>query len=290
MQYQNFGVVGVTVGISLIGGVAQTCPAQDDVAPMSPNSGALHFELGGEWTSAYYFRGLLQEDNGFIFQNWLDLTVDAAEIDGSNLTANFGIWNSVHGETDTAGITDDFLEHIYETDLYAGLGLEVESWNFGVTYIVYTSPSDAFSTIGEIDLSAGYDDSDLWDNRFALNPSATLAIEVDDTGGSEDSYLELGVAPGLSQDFGETTIDFEFPVTVGLGVDDYYIDSGGDDELFGYLRAGADASMPLGVPERFGAWTLNAGVDLLFLGDAAKDVNNGDDFEVVGRLGVSLNY
>ena len=279
------GVMAVTLAM----GVSASCLGQDDAAP-GPNTGSLHFEIGGEWTNAYYFRGLLQEDDGFIFQNWIDIGVDLTEGDNWALSANFGIWNSVHDDTSTAGSMDEFVEHLYETDLYAGLGLEVEAWTFGATYVVYTSPSDAFSTIGELILSIGFDDSEIWGGAFALNPHAAVAFEVDDTGGTEDSYLEFGIAPGCSHEIGDTTLDLEFPVTVGLGLDDYYIDAGGDDEFFGFLEAGVDASMPLGVPARFGSWSLNGGVHVLLLGDAAEDANNGDDVEIVGRFGVAIGY
>ncbi|USN99093.1 MAG: hypothetical protein H6810_13240 [Phycisphaeraceae bacterium] len=292
MQYQRFNTVGlfIVAGSLAIGGFAKVCPGQDEATPEGPNTGALHFELGAEWTSAYYFRGLLQENDGFILQSWLDVGVDLTKGDNWALTANLGIWNSTHGDADTAGTTDDFVKHLYETDLYAGLGLDLDAWSLGVSYVAYTSPSDAFSTIHEIDLSAGYDDSSLWDGKFALNPSLTLAIEVDDTGGTEDTYLELGIAPGFSREIGGTTVEFTFPVTVGFGVDDYYIDSTGNDDFFGYVDAGVDASIPLGLPTRFGTWSLNGGVHVLVLGDAASDLNSGDDFEVVGRLGLSISY
>jgi hypothetical protein len=278
----------------LTGGLlAGTAFAQDVMtAPgTEPNTGAMHLDAGVEWTSAYYFRGLLQEDDGFILQNWIDLGIDLYEGDNWTMAANIGIWNSMHGETDTAGTTDDITEHWYEADLYAGLAFEVEAWTFGVSTIYYTSPSDAFSSIVELDFTCAYDDRDLWGGDFALNPSVTLAIETHDDGGSEDTYLELGIAPGCTWDIDDNTaVDFTFPVTVGLGVDDYYIDAGGDDDFFGFLQVGADASMALPLPDRYGMWSLNGGVHLLFLGDAAEDTNGGDDFEVIGRLGVSLAY
>lgn len=312
MHHQSIGIVGMFIAGSLhLGGVTTACAGQDEApagldeapaaqheapagqdkaAPEGPNTGAFHFELGAEWTSAYYFRGLLQENDGFILQSWLDIDVDLTKGESWALTANLGIWNSTHSDADTAGTTDSFLKYFYETDLYAGLGLDVDSWTFGLSYVEYTSPSDAFSSIGEIDLAVGFDDSALWDDKFALNPSLTLAFEVDDTGGSEGTYLQLGIAPGFSHDFGKTTIDFAFPVTLGLGLDDYYIDSNGDNDLFGYVDVGADASIPLGLPSRFGAWSLTGGVHLLVLGDAAADLNYGDDFEVVGRFGLTISY
>jgi hypothetical protein len=292
VDIMNTRIASVTV-LSLFAAscaFAQDKPATDP-AGEGLNAGPIHLDLGADWVSAYYFRGNLQEDDGFILQNWIDVTFDIASNDDMSFGANVGIWNSFHDDAGTAGTTDSFTKHWYESDLYAGLGLEYGEWSFALAYIYYTSPSDAFGSIGEVDLTIAYNDSDLWGGDFALNPYATLAIETDDDLGSEDTYLELGVAPGYSWVLSDTTtIELEFPVVVGLGLDDYYVDSNGDDDLFGYLQAGVDASLPLPLPERYGDWTFGAGVHALFLGDAAEELNNGDDFEVIGRVGVSISY
>ena len=50
---------------------ANTMPAiagDVDELPEPVNQGDLSFSLGTEITSAYFFRGFLQEDQGFIFQ------------------------------------------------------------------------------------------------------------------------------------------------------------------------------------------------------------------------------
>ena len=58
----------------------------------------------------------------------------------------------------------------------------------------------------------------------------------------------------------------------------------------GFAQVGAKASIPLGVPGRFGAWTLNAGVSLLVLGDHTKALNKDDDVEVIGSVGVQWSF
>lgn len=282
----------VVAAAALMGTSAWSLARQDEGGEGAPevNAGAIHLELGLDWTSAYYFRGLVQEDNGFIFQNWLDVGIDLVERDDWTLSTNFGIWNSFHEETDTAGTTDSFLKHLFETDYYAQLELEAGSWTIDLLYVLYTSPSDAFDTIGEIDLSVGFDDSGLWNDRFALNPSVTLAFEVHDGGGTEDSYLELGIAPGFERTLGKTAVSIEFPVVVGFSIDDYYIDANDEEDCFGFVQAGVEVGVPLGVPERFGVWTLNGGVSVLLLGQAAEDANDGDDTEVIGHFGLTIAY
>jgi hypothetical protein len=259
----------------------------DEAAPGS----AVHADLGFDITSQYFFRGLLQEDSGFIWQPWAEVGIDLVDDDSMSLGATLGTWNSFHDSTDTAGTTDNFTEHWYESDIYFGLGLGVQNFSFDLVYTIYTSPSDAFNSIDEISLGVSYDDSGLWgESGFALNPHMLVAFETHDRGGSEDSYLELGIEPGWQFELGETTLDVTVPVTVGFGLDDYYVDSNGDDDSFGYLDVGVATGLPLPVPEQYGSWSLSGGVHLLYLGDAAEDVNDGDDVEVIGTIGISVSF
>jgi hypothetical protein len=265
---------------------------QDEaVVEPPPNTGAIHFELGVDWTSAYFFRGLLQEDDGFIVQPWLEVGVKLYESDNAALGLVIGSWHSFHDRETGAASSDSFRDTWYEADLYAGLSLSTGPWSFGATYTIYTSPSNAFSTIDEILLDASLDDSELWGGGFALNPSVALAFETNDRGGSEDAYLEIGVAPGFDCILNDaTTIAIEIPLTAGFSLDDYYIDSSGGDETFGYFDIGVDASLDLPIPARFGDYSLSAGVHCLFLGDAAEDVNNGSDCEVIASIGLAVTY
>jgi hypothetical protein len=272
-------------------GVILVVPTAHATDPAPPNSGDLRLDLGTDLTSAYYFRGLRQEDSGLIVQPWIELGVELAAFENGSLGATLGNWNSVHDRTGTAGTSDGFTRHWYESDLYAGLNLDHGAWSLGLTYIVYTSPSDAFSSIDEIAFCAAFDDASLWNDEFALNPHATIAIETNDRGGSEDAYLELGVAPALTWDLSEDIeLDVAFPVTVGLSLDDYYVDANGDDDLFGYLDVGAEASAALPVSAQYGRWTISAGVHALWLGDAAEQVNDDDGFEVIASIGISIEY
>ena len=80
-------------------------------------------------------------------------------------------------------------------------------------------------------------------------------------------------------------------MTLGFGIDDYYFDDEGDDELLGYGSIGLGASMPLPMPARYGDWTLNASVTWLqMFADGLEAVNNGDDNEIIGKIGVSFAY
>lgn len=186
------------------------------------------------------------------------------------------------------------IEDWYESDLYAGVTLTRGKLSLTTSYTFLTSPSDAFQEVQELGFTLALDDSE-WLKAWALKPYATLAIETGSNGSDgpdldNGTYLELGIAPGFSFDIGRTPVTLTFPVSVGLSLADYYQDAAGEDDTFGFAQAGVKASVPLGEPGRFGTWTLNAGVSVLFLGDNTKAFNTGDDTEVVGMIGLQWNF
>lgn len=261
--------------------------ADDEPAPR------LSASFGVDVTNAYYFRGLRQEDDGLIVQPWVEASLRLHDWDGGELGFTVGLWNSIHGDTGTAA-SDSSTPNWYEADLYLGPTLTLGNVTLGATYTWYSSPSDAFDTIEELSFSAAYDDSEhglLF--GVALNPHATLAIELgDDAADGLDSgvYLELGVEPAITFDDGclkGSTL--AFPVTVGLSLDDYY-ESGTDSDVFGFFDAGARLDVPLPLDASWGSWTLSVGMHALVLGEAASDLNGGDDFEVIGTVGVSASF
>jgi hypothetical protein len=139
-------------------------------------------------------------------------------------------------------------------------------------------------------LSLAVDDSTLL-GRFTLSPYVRMAIELDgqaDGGTGEGIYFELGVEPGLSLE--GTPVSLSFPVTLGLSLSDYYEGTPGNDDVFGYIDLGLVASVPLRVPESYGAWEVSGGIHLLSLGDALTSFNDGDGFQPVGTFGFNIGY
>jgi len=267
--------------------LAPLAPADDEPAPR------LSASFGVDFTNAYYFRGIRQEDDGLIVQPWVEASLRLHDWDGAELGFTVGLWNSIHGDTGTAA-PDASTPNWYEADLYLGPTLTIGHVSLGATYTWYMSPSDAFDTVEELSFSIAYDDSEnplLF--GVALNPHAALAIELGDhaaDGLDTGVYLELGVEPSVTFDDGclhGSTL--AFPVTVGLSLDDYY-ESGTHSDAFGYADAGARLDVPLPLDESWGSWTLSVGVHALVLGEAASDLNAGDDVEVIGTVGVSAAF
>lgn len=269
---------------------AAQAPASPEEAPV--NGGRFHFSFGLDWTNAYYFRGIRQEDEGLILQPWAGVSVDVASGEGWSFGLTGSTWSSLHEEHTGADTDDDWLESWYEADFVLGATLAFGHWTFAGQYAWYASPNGAFETTEEVIFTVAYDDSDCM-GAWALAPSATLAFETGSAaadGGDTGVFLQLGVAPGFARPFGSSgEVTFTFPVAVGLSLGDYY-EVDGDDDTFGFLTFGARVAIPLPVAPTWGAWTLTAGVNGMVLGDHASEFNDEDEFEVLGMVGISMAY
>lgn len=281
------GLRAFALGLALIPATAAF--AQDDAADASdPNTGAIRVTGGIDVTTAYFFRGYLQEDQGLIVQPYANLYFDVAE----GWTGYVGTWNSLHEEQTGAdpGTTGQW----YENDFYAGVDWAVaEGFTLGVIYTVYTYPGGAFDTVEEIGAKLAWDDTGKTGLNIALKPYVAIYFETDDDNGTEDTYLELGIAPTVYtvNEESDAPIALSVPVTLGFGIEDYYFDDTGDDELLGYGSIGLAASMPLPMPDKFGDWTLNASVTWLQLfAEGLETINNDDASEIIAKVGVSFAY
>lgn len=268
---------------------APVAAEQPDEA-VGPNSGRLHFSMGFDIVSEYFFRGIRQEDEGFIFQPYAGVAVDSFKGENWALAFNVGTWNSFHDQG-TLTENDEFSDKWYESDIILGVTLTTDKWTLGATYTWLTSPSDAVPTVQQIDITAAYDDTEHL-GAWALHPNATVTFETDNAsdGQDEGKFLQLGIAPGFSHEFGGNDIAFSFPLQVGVSLGDYYQDAAGEDDTFGFASLGAKASMPLPVAKDFGAWTLNASVTGLLLGDHTKILNDDDESELIVTIGLSAAY
>ena len=263
------------------------------------NEGKVSLDVGVDFTTDYYFRGIIQETEDSIIQPYAEIGLKLYEGEGAlnSISGTLGIWNSFHGGGATGADADTTTDpkFWYESDLYAGLAVGfADLFELGFSYILYTSPNGTFTDVGEFDISLSFDDS-TWLGPFALSPSATLAFEVDgqaDGGADEGIYLELGIEPGFSLvENDQVSVEVSVPLTLGLSLSDYYEFGTGSDDTFGYFDAGVAINVGLGlVPEDFGSLSLTVAGHFLFLGDNLETANNGDFFKAIGAIGVSLSY
>jgi len=287
---RQYGFLAATAAV-MIACLAAPAAAQ---APVDPNPGKITLTGGIDFTNAYMFRGLRQDDTGLIMWPVADLGIAVHESDGvvKNVSANVGLWNSLHtgvtgSDSDTSG------ELWYESDFYATLGLGFDyGVTLGTTYTAYTSPNNSFSTVKELSFRVAVDDGGA-PAGVVLKPYALLAFELDtspglgqaDGGLNGGTYLEIGVAPGV-----QTAIaGVAFPFKIGLSLGDYY-ELAEVDHSFGYFSVGATATVPLGGTTNYGAWNVHGGIEFQSLGDTPEAFNAGDQTKVIASIGVGLSY
>lgn len=273
--------------------VEATQPSEPPV-PNEELKSPFSFQFNLDLTNAYFYRGILQEKDGVIVQPAARLTVNLFKQDDFKIDALFATWNSFHSAQTNAQRTDGFIRYWYECDLIAGFVLTKGELSLTTTYTFLTSPSDSFQTVEELDFTLAFDDSSHL-GPLALHPYALLAIETGANGSDgantgRGSYLELGVAPGFSFDLGTCPVAITFPVSVGLSLHNYYENAAGESDTFGFVQVGAKASVPLPFGDRYGSWTMYAGVAGLFLGDNTAGYNGGNHEQVIGTLGLQLNF
>ena len=257
---------------------------QEGKAEEPGNTGRISLNLGVDWVSEYFFRGIAQQVGGANFQPYGSVAFKLVENAGplTALTATPGIWNNWHaGDGNLVDPVDP--KFWYEADLYFTLAATLEAVTVGLTYTAYTSPNDSFATVQELALVLSLNDSKWfqWFEGFALNPTLLLAGEFSgqaDAGRTRGVYLQLGLNPGYTFAAESTTpVTLSFPVTLGLSVSNYYEFATGDNPAFGYVQFGPAISLALGfMPKSFGTWVVKGALELLVLGDTLETLNDND--------------
>lgn len=281
-----------------------------------PNTGAVSLSARFDITSQYWFRGLAQENQEFIFQPWVEVGVDLYEGDDSSpidsVGLAFGIWNSWHEGPSGIGAISTGPDMMYEADFYVAVAVGfADVFELGVGYTALTSPNGFFNTTEEIPVSLAYNDSGLWENAGisapgfeGLQPYVLVAFEIDggaDVGPDLGTYFEFGFGPSFklvdSEDF---PITASIPFTFGFGTN-YYEDATGSSDAFGFFDVGFVLSTDLTfIPAKYGAWSLYGGVHMITLGETAENiagptagnfnVTGGNSTEVYGTFGISMEY
>jgi hypothetical protein len=290
MRYGRFGkwVAGAALGIAGLAGTTGSAIA-------GPNSGKVTFSLGYDFTTAYFFRGILQERRGLIMQPYGEINVNLyADEEGpvTGLTLIGGMWNSIHMEKTLQ--TGSGPSNWYEADLYGGAKLTLLSKiDLKALYIAYTYPNGAFNTVQELDLSVGLNDSE-WLGMFALYPSVTWAWEMENTalGNDEGRYVEINARPSFTIVESETyPITMAVPLQLGLSAGDYFEFPAEEDETFGFFKGGVVFSMPLAfIPSDYGAFSVSAGASVYAFGTNLTKLNEDDNPWVVGTWSINWTY
>ncbi len=252
---------------------AAAAPAQAPAEAAAPAK-IYTVTTGLDFTSAYLFRGILQESGGAIGQPYGDIAFSLKH----GITADVGTWNSIHSTAD--------LGNWYESDYFASVTFTTGKLKPGLLYTSYTSPADRFATVNELAGTLVVDDSK---SPFPLAPKIVLAFELTDGqadgGDNKGTYLEMGIKPGVKL---APKATLYIPVKTGLSVNHYYEGPTGDN-TFGYFDLGAQLSVPV-VSGKGGALEIHGGIDFLWLGDNMKLLNDGDNFKPVSLIGFTFTY
>ena len=277
---------------AVVGALSVPALAQEEEGLFIPGASA---EVTLDYVTQYFFRGYeqLDADQGIVLQPGASFTIDVVD----DVTATVGTWGSIHTDTPGAGANPSSW---YEQDVYGSIDATIGDFSAGVGITYYTFPSNAANAdITELNLSLGYDDSDLLGD-FAFAPYVAVAIEMqNNVGGDENGYLELGGEFSLPTE--GTAIEawtWSVPFAFGLSIDNYYVDASGEDEFFGFFSIGLAGSIPLseliGTDEYVGAWDLSVGVTFLLLNSDVALVDNadstGDNFQIYGTVGISRSW
>jgi len=278
------------IGMGALAAVLAAGPATAAV-----NSGKVSFSLGTDATTAYFFRGILQERDGLIMQPYGEVSFSLYENEGapiSSVSLTGGLWASAHSAL--TGATGG-PRALYELDVYGGANVGLfDKLDLGVSYVLYSAPNGAFSNVQEVDFSLGLDDSE-WLGPLALNPHALIAIETDGGafGPDRGTYAELGIEPAFEMiPWERYPVTLSLPMVAGFSIDDYYENSrGGSDQGWGYARFGTILSVPLAfIPEDYGSWSATGGAHIYTFNTNTQTANKGQDPWVVGTWGVSMTY
>jgi hypothetical protein len=260
---------------------------------IDPNPGKVSLAAAYDFTNAYMFRGLRQDDTRVIMFPFAEARIDLHDDNNgrTDVALRVGTWNSLN--TGAAGAAGPSGKIWYESRFYStvdftfGPGVTV-----GGTYTAYPSPNNSFSTVKELGFRVAADERSA-PAGLVLRPHALLAFEFDtapglgqaDGGQNAGTYLEFGIAPGIS----DSNFAVAFPLTVGLSLNDYY-ELAGVDHKFGYLSLGAIARVPLFRSTTYGAWDVHGGLEFQSLGDTTEAFNRGDQSKIIGTIGIGFSY
>jgi hypothetical protein len=273
--------------------LASTPAWAQDAASADPNPGALTITGSVDFLNQYMFRGIQQNNTGFVTWPAFDLGLAAYSGDGGlkSVTINFGTWNSLH--TGNTGLDGASGKLWYESDFYAVLGLGFGGGtSFSTTYTAYTSPNSGFTTVKEVMFKLALDDSGYL-GKGAVKPYLAIAQEFDtdvgvgqaDGGANAGTYMEIGFAPGLAA----SRASIAFPIKVGLSLSDYY-ELEGEDNKFGFFSIAGIVTVPLGGTTSFGSWNVHGGVEYQKLGTTTEFFNGGESNQVIGSFGIGFSY
>jgi hypothetical protein len=183
----------------------------------------------------------------------------------------------------------------YECEVSVGALFINGPVQFDLKYQAHIFPGGDVNGFQEIMLRGAYDlgiHLPASDSRW--RPAAVVAYAEygHQLAGSDgrNAYVELGIEPTWVVPAFGTIAGVSVPVTIGLSTDDYYVDSFGGNEAFGYVGVGLETSIRIAESPVLGSVFLNATVQYLRLeSDVLVLANGGDRDVVLGSVGLTFS-
>ncbi len=241
-------------------------------AQSGPNGGAITLTGSLDAGTAYFRRGIPQDDTGVIL--WP--AIEGAAALSRNLTVRVGSANSLH--TGDRGLNGPTGRLWYASEFSASAVYAIGGTSVAASYAAFTSPNGAFGSVQDVAVTVSH--------AGRYRPYALLSQEVRgqlDAGLEKGRYLEVGATPTYGTGF-----TLAFPVKAGFSLGNYYEGMTGD-ERFGFLSVGARASRTLAQASRFGRWNIHGGVEYVMLGDR-NELQFGSASTVIGSAGIGFSY
>lgn len=298
-SYAEEGVVKTEDGVKATDVTVKETPVDEKMGTLvtSPNTilagGGLRdvatLSLDFGFTTHKVTRGIVSEDQGLIFQTVATLDLKVAD----KVSVYFGTAMSFQ-DNKTGAAPGSALAVWAEADVFVGVNVNVyDRLSAGLEYKAYTYPNNSGGDVHEINLLLSYDDAGQWGDATilarGLQPHMLFGFEVSGSqaqDGSSGVYMEVGIRPSWS--VLDDKVLLALPVTIGLSLDDYY---GASSNGYAYTSVGGEVVVPLKfLGSKFGNWKVKAGVEFLFLGNIKALNVGGDDFEVVGKVGLGVDF
>jgi len=279
------GIALAGMATSVFAGTETTSGKESKAVVQAPATSAITGDLGVSFVSAYFTRGLVQENQGIIGQPYADLYFDLYDGTGfiNKVVLDLSIWSSLQGHH--SGAPGSTVRSWYEFDYDPGVSITFAK-NFTLTssYFEFDSPNGSFAAARSLNFNLAYNDADFL-GAFAVHPHVTYLRELQGAAGigKHGNYYEVGITPGLPT-YGPLSVTL--PITAGFGNSGFYVNNG-----FGYFSVGPQASVALPfIPSRFGSWALTGGVTYYYLnGSVAKaDLNRHHDWVFNGGIGLTF--
>jgi hypothetical protein len=237
-----------------------------------PNGGAITLTGGVDAGSAYFRRGIPQEDTGVILWPAIEAGVRLSDA----FTVRIGSSNTLStGDRGTNGPTERLW---YASEFSGTVAYAVAGTTVAAGYTAFTSPNGAFGSVEELTVTVSHG------GRY--RPYALLSQELRgqlDGGLDKGRYLEVGAAPTFG-----SRLTLAVPVKAGFSLGDYY-EGLTADERFGFLSVGARVSRSLAQASKYGNWNIHGGVEYVMLGDR-NELQFGSASTVIGSAGIGFSY